>query len=145
MRGPTSNHITHPPTPAKKNLKPSLSHVCVQIRKKMVEIMAREAGGVDVKDLVAKFIPEAIGKDIEKACQGGWVAGWLLQRRGGGGHDGWQSGLIKIVKQQGDLALGGNLTNSPRLHHTAGLVGGPRGNTPRLVTAKAACGSSTLL
>jgi len=41
-----------------------------QIRKKMIEIMTREAGSVDLKDLVAKFIPEAIGKDIEKACQG---------------------------------------------------------------------------
>jgi len=40
------------------------------IRKKMTDIMHREASGVDLKDLVAKFIPEAIGKDIEKACQG---------------------------------------------------------------------------
>eukprot|EP00879_Flechtneria_rotunda_P008329 GHRR01008724.1.p1 GENE.GHRR01008724.1~~GHRR01008724.1.p1 ORF type:complete len:257 (-),score=86.86 GHRR01008724.1:486-1256(-) len=40
------------------------------IRKKMVEIMTREASSCDLKDLVAKFIPEAIGKDIEKACQG---------------------------------------------------------------------------
>ena len=40
------------------------------IRKKMTEIMAREAGACDLKDLVAKFIPEAIGKEIEKACQG---------------------------------------------------------------------------
>ena len=41
-----------------------------QIRKKMVEIMAREAGGSDLKELVGKFIPEAIGKEIEKACAG---------------------------------------------------------------------------
>ncbi len=40
------------------------------IRKKMTEIMTREAGSCDLKDLVAKFIPEAIGKEIEKACQG---------------------------------------------------------------------------
>mmetsp|Transcript_17430 Transcript_17430/g.48419 ORF Transcript_17430/g.48419 Transcript_17430/m.48419 type:complete len:260 (-) Transcript_17430:2171-2950(-) len=40
------------------------------IRKKMTDIMYREASGVDLKDLVSKFIPEAIGKDIEKACQG---------------------------------------------------------------------------
>jgi small subunit ribosomal protein S3Ae len=39
------------------------------IRKKMVEIMVREATSCDLKDLVAKFIPEAIGKDIEKSCQ----------------------------------------------------------------------------
>jgi small subunit ribosomal protein S3Ae len=35
----------------------------------MVEIMVREATSCDLKDLVAKFIPEAIGKDIEKSCQ----------------------------------------------------------------------------
>ena len=40
------------------------------IRKKMIEIMAREASACDLKDLVAKFIPEAIGKEIEKSCQG---------------------------------------------------------------------------
>ena len=32
--------------------------------------MTREATSCDLKDLVAKFIPESIGKDIEKACQG---------------------------------------------------------------------------
>ena len=40
------------------------------IRKKMVEIMEAEASKSDLKELVKKFIPEAIGKDIEKACQG---------------------------------------------------------------------------
>lgn len=40
------------------------------IRKKMVEIMTREATSCDLKDLVVKFIPEAIGKEIEKSCQG---------------------------------------------------------------------------
>lgn len=38
-----------------------------QIRKKMVEIMTREASSCDLKELVSKFIPEAIGRDIEKA------------------------------------------------------------------------------
>jgi len=41
-----------------------------KIHKKMTEIMTREASSCDVKELVAKLIPEAIGKDIEKACQG---------------------------------------------------------------------------
>jgi len=40
------------------------------IRRKMVEIMSREATSCDLKELVAKFIPEAIGKEIEKSCQG---------------------------------------------------------------------------
>mmetsp|Transcript_12006 Transcript_12006/g.14931 ORF Transcript_12006/g.14931 Transcript_12006/m.14931 type:complete len:92 (+) Transcript_12006:584-859(+) len=33
-----------------------------QIRKKMVDIMTAEASKCDLKDLVAKFIPETIGK-----------------------------------------------------------------------------------
>lgn len=41
-----------------------------QIRKKMVEIMTREAASCDLKELVGKFIPESIGKDIEKQCSG---------------------------------------------------------------------------
>ena len=32
--------------------------------------MIKEASSCDLKELVAKFIPEAIGKDIEKATQG---------------------------------------------------------------------------
>lgn len=35
----------------------------------MSEIMIREAENCDLKDLVAKFIPESIGREIEKACQ----------------------------------------------------------------------------
>ncbi|XP_024356574.1 small ribosomal subunit protein eS1 [Physcomitrium patens] len=41
-----------------------------QIRRKMREIMTREAQTCDLKDLVSKFIPEVIGKEIEKATQG---------------------------------------------------------------------------
>jgi len=41
-----------------------------QIRKKMCEIMAREVAQSDLKELVGKFIPEAIGKEIEKSCAG---------------------------------------------------------------------------
>jgi small subunit ribosomal protein S3Ae len=40
------------------------------IRKKMVEIMEREASSCDMKELVLKLIPEAIGKEVEKACSG---------------------------------------------------------------------------
>ena len=32
--------------------------------------MNREASSVDLKELVHKFIPEAIGREIEKACRG---------------------------------------------------------------------------
>ncbi|KAG2316169.1 hypothetical protein Bca52824_019291 [Brassica carinata] len=41
-----------------------------QIRSKMREIMIKEASSSDLKELVAKFIPESIGKEIEKATQG---------------------------------------------------------------------------
>merc|ERR1712113_733615 len=40
------------------------------IRKKMTEIMLRESANCDMKELVSKFIPELIGKEIEKACMG---------------------------------------------------------------------------
>lgn len=38
------------------------------IRKKMVDIMTAEASKVLLRDLVKKFIPESIGKEIEKEC-----------------------------------------------------------------------------
>eukprot|EP00736_Rhodelphis_marinus_P014026 Rmarinus@m.25984 len=38
------------------------------IRKKMTAIMEREASNCDLKDLVKKFIPESIGREIEKSC-----------------------------------------------------------------------------
>ncbi|KAJ3109133.1 ribosomal 40S subunit protein S1B [Phlyctochytrium bullatum] len=41
-----------------------------QIRKRMFEIINNEASSCDLKELVQKFIPEVIGKEIEKATQG---------------------------------------------------------------------------
>ena len=41
-----------------------------KIRKKIVQIVKREASTCELKDLVVKFIPESIGKQIEKECQG---------------------------------------------------------------------------
>lgn len=40
------------------------------IRAKMHETMTNEAQKCDLKELVNKFIPEVIGKEIEKACAG---------------------------------------------------------------------------
>ena len=40
-----------------------------EIRKKMFEIMTREATTCDLKELVQKFVPEAIGREIEKASR----------------------------------------------------------------------------
>jgi small subunit ribosomal protein S3Ae len=40
-----------------------------EIRKKMFEIMTREATSCDLKELVQKFVPEAIGREIEKASR----------------------------------------------------------------------------
>lgn len=39
-----------------------------QIRKKMVEIMTREAASCDLKELVGKFIPESIGTYCPQAA-----------------------------------------------------------------------------
>merc|ERR1719335_820921 len=36
----------------------------------MIEIMVNEASKVALRDLVKKFIPESIGKEIDKQCQG---------------------------------------------------------------------------
>merc|ERR1712224_179834 len=41
-----------------------------QIRKKMSDVMTQEASTCDLKDLVLKFIPEVIGKEIEKGFSG---------------------------------------------------------------------------
>merc|ERR1712060_1008801 len=41
-----------------------------KIRRKMTEIMANEAGKVQLRELVKKLIPESIGKEIEKQTQG---------------------------------------------------------------------------
>jgi len=43
---------------------------CRAIRKKMIDIMTREASVSDLNELVVKFIPEAIGREIEKATEG---------------------------------------------------------------------------
>merc|ERR1719159_1740757 len=41
-----------------------------KIRRKMLDIMAAEAGKVQLRELVKKLIPESIGKEIEKKTQG---------------------------------------------------------------------------
>merc|ERR1711998_760933 len=41
-----------------------------RIRAKMVDVMTSEASSCDLKELVAKLIPEVIGKEIEKATMG---------------------------------------------------------------------------
>jgi len=41
-----------------------------QIRAKMKEIIEREVQSSELRDVVNKLIPDSIGKDIEKACQG---------------------------------------------------------------------------
>merc|ERR1719313_2337460 len=41
-----------------------------KIRKKMVEVITKEGNKCMLRDLVKKFIPEALGKEIEKATRG---------------------------------------------------------------------------
>lgn len=52
-----------------------------QIRKKMVAILNKEASSVDLNELVAKLIPESIGKEIEKACEGVYPLQNVLVRK----------------------------------------------------------------
>jgi len=40
------------------------------IRKKMIEIISREVTTKDLKDVVNKLLPDSMGADIEKSCQG---------------------------------------------------------------------------
>ena len=47
----------------------------------MVEIMTREASTVDLNDLVAKLIPESIGREIEKATEGVYPLQNVLVRK----------------------------------------------------------------
>ena len=46
------------------------------IRKKMVDIIQREVGTTDLKEVVNKLIPDSIARDIEKACQGKTYDEW---------------------------------------------------------------------
>ncbi|KAJ1727519.1 ribosomal 40S subunit protein S1B, partial [Coemansia biformis] len=39
------------------------------IRKKMVDIMTSEVASSTMREVIQKFIPESIGREIEKACQ----------------------------------------------------------------------------
>jgi len=41
-----------------------------KIRKRMCDIIAAEAGSGLLRDLVKKLIPESIGREIEKQCEG---------------------------------------------------------------------------
>merc|ERR1712113_1060596 len=52
-----------------------------KIRKKMTEIMANEAGKVQLRELVKKLIPESIGKEIEKQTQGIYPLNNVLVRK----------------------------------------------------------------
>lgn len=36
----------------------------------MVEIITKDIGGSDLKEVVNKLLPDSIAKDIEKSCQG---------------------------------------------------------------------------
>jgi small subunit ribosomal protein S3Ae len=57
------------PNQVKKTTYAKMSQIR-EIRKKMFEIMIREASSCDLKQLVHKLVPEVIGREIEKACQG---------------------------------------------------------------------------
>ncbi len=65
-----------------------------QIRKKMVEIMTREASSCDLKELVSKFIPEAIGMS---ACPESWhvAASWCASQVLWSGYQPWMLHAVR--------------------------------------------------
>jgi len=56
-------------SPVKKTAYAKTSKVRL-IRKRMMDIMTKEATSVDLKDLVKQFIPDTIAARIERECQG---------------------------------------------------------------------------
>merc|ERR1711998_763217 len=58
-----------------------------KIRKKMVEVMQKESSKCMLRDLVKKLIPEALGKEIEKATRGIYPIQNCLMRK------------VKVVKK----------------------------------------------
>jgi small subunit ribosomal protein S3Ae len=56
-------------SPTKKTCYAKTSKVR-QIRRKMMDIMTKEATSVELKDLVKQFIPDTIATRIERECQG---------------------------------------------------------------------------
>ncbi|KAK6173263.1 hypothetical protein SNE40_016746 [Patella caerulea] len=57
------------PNQVKKTCYAQRQHV-FKIRKKMEDIMRKEITAIDMREVINKLIPDSIGKDIEKACQG---------------------------------------------------------------------------
>ncbi|GFY60558.1 40S ribosomal protein S3a [Trichonephila inaurata madagascariensis] len=57
------------PTQVKKTCYAQHSQVR-HIRKRMTEIMVKEVSSSDLKEVVNKLIPDSIGRDMGKACQG---------------------------------------------------------------------------
>jgi len=62
-----ANAVRHPGHPLTVYAQTSRIHL---IRKRMMEIMRREASSATLHDLVNKFIPETIAEEIQKACLG---------------------------------------------------------------------------
>jgi small subunit ribosomal protein S3Ae len=52
-----------------------------EIRARMIEIMTREASAGDLKELVQKFVPEAMGREIEKAARGIYPLSNVMTRK----------------------------------------------------------------
>ena len=64
------------------------------IRKKMTEIMTREASSCTLSQLTTKLIPEVIGREIEKSAQGIYPLQNVCCERNGGSI--WNRTLIGI-------------------------------------------------
>ena len=68
----------------------------------MVEIMAKEAGAVQLRELVKKLIPESIGKEIQKQTQGIFPLKDVLIRK----VNVYKLNIYKYIPQTGPWPLG---------------------------------------
>jgi len=96
-----------------------------KIRKRMVTIMANEAGKVQLRDLVKKLIPESIGKEIEKQTQGIFPLKDVLIRK------------VKILKKpKFDITKLMELHQDSGDHDAGAALGRPEDETAKnLITA----------
>jgi len=87
------------------------------IRKKMRDIMTAQATSCELQELVNKFIPEVIGKEIEKACHGVYPLQNVHIRK------------VKMLKKPKF-----DLTKLLDIHGDSGLapVGGDKGETVKV-------------
>jgi len=97
-----------------------------KIRKKMTDIMTKEASSVQLRELVKKLIPESIGKEIEKQTQGIYPLKDVLIRK------------VKILKKpKFDITKLMELHQDSGDHDAGAALGRPEAETAQnIITAE---------